>query len=648
MEAENKLMQNILSANIQKEIESLPTEFKEKSKQVKILNIEINELLSIYNKNKNNIDKISKEIINIENSLSFNLEGIRKIKLDQKVRINSLTEVSFKDFNKNFYKIPKNFQKIILIFLNFEGELKDQLNFLLLKHENLIQLLKDSYSYFKSLEEFDREKYEICRDRIKKLKDENNLRLSWNKLDNKNQKKLENPFDIIIEFIDNTFKIIDENNNNKKMNENILQKSSDKGRLFIQNKLLLQEINEKKETLKNINNYVNFINNILIKYKKLSNISCNDKNSNTTKPKINLESNFENNIILEGKQSKSFIINNKKDNSEIIINSKIKTNEKLKNNNNGMILKSSVIDNEKIRNNINRIEKIEIIKEDKNQNQNNIKDMDFVDNSSNNFYYAVNNCKKKDSITNIQPLSEYITNNPNNIKVISIVNTSKKNLSNSFKSDNDNKNNLDSYPIDYYNKNPKSPSSNSNIISNINGKEGKKIKIDLLSKNQYNNPNKNRNRFMKNNSSDQIKSKRIYNQNQINPILINKQNISINEINNIPNKEISNQIYSQINPINEQNNDKNLIDGRKQLCYSFNVNEEQNIANINFYNNIPKIQNNEREIKKQNKDYTRKIIIDNEVTGNNANKKIKYNLSPIGIYNNGRKIIDKNKIIDFK
>ena len=648
MEAENKLMQNILSANIQKEIESLPTEFKEKSKQVKILNIEINELLSIYNKNKNNIDKISKEIINIENSLSFNLEGIRKIKLDQKVRINSLTEVSFKDFNKNFYKIPKNFQKIILIFLNFEGELKDQLNFLLLKHENLIQLLKDSYSYFKSLEEFDREKYEICRDRIKKLKDENNLRLSWNKLDNKNQKKLENPFDIIIEFIDNTFKIIDENNNNKKMNENILQKSSDKGRLFIQNKLLLQEINEKKETLKNINNYVNFINNILIKYKKLSNISCNDKNSNTTKPKINLESNFENNIILEGKQSKSFIINNKKDNSEIIINSKIKTNEKLKNNNNGMILKSSVIDNEKIRNNINRIEKIEIIKEDKNQNQNNIKDMDFVDNSSNNFYYAVNNCKKKDSITNIQPLSEYITNNPNNIKVISIVNTSKKNLSNSFKSDNDNKNNLDSYPIDYYNKNPKSPSSNSNIISNINGKEGKKIKIDLLSKNQYNNPNKNRNRFMKNNSSDQIKSKRIYNQNQINPILINKQNISINEINNIPNKEISNQIYSQINPINEQNNDKNLIDGRKQLCYSFNVNEEQNIANINFYNNIPKIQNNEREIKKQNKDYTRKIRIDNEVTGNNANKKIKYNLSPIGIYNNGRKIIDKNKIIDFK
>jgi len=648
METENKLMQNILSANIQKEIESLPTEFKEKSKQVKILNIEINELLSIYNKNKNNIDKISKEIINIENSLSFNLEGIRKIKLDQKVRINSLTEVSFKDFNKNFYKIPKNFQKIILIFLNFEGELKDQLNFLLLKHENLIQLLKDSYSYFKSLEEFDREKYEICRDRIKKLKDENNLRLSWNKLDNKNQKKLENPFDIIIEFIDNTFKIIDENNNNKKMNENILQKSSDKGRLFIQNKLLLQEINEKKETLKNINNYVNFINNILIKYKKLSNISCNDKNSNTTKPKINLESNFENNIILEGKQSKSFIINNKKDNSEIIINSKIKTNEKLKNNNNGMILKSSVIDNEKIRNNINRIEKIEIIKEDKNQNQNNIKDMDFVDNSSNNFYYAVNNCKKKDSITNIQPLSEYITNNPNNIKVISIVNTSKKNLSNSFKSDNDNKNNLDSYPIDYYNKNPKSPSSNSNIISNINGKEGKKIKIDLLSKNQYNNPNKNRNRFMKNNSSDQIKSKRIYNQNQINPILINKQNISINEINNIPNKEISNQIYSQINPINEQNNDKNLIDGRKQLCYSFNVNEEQNIANINFYNNIPKIQNNEREIKKQNKDYTRKIIIDNEVTGNNANKKIKYNLSPIGIYNNGRKIIDKNKIIDFK
>ena len=648
METENKLIQNLLSENILKEIKSLPIEFKEKSKQVKILNSEINELQSIYKKTENNIDKISKEIINIENTLSNNLEKIRKIKLEQKLKIDSLTEESFKNFNKNFYKIPNNFQNIILIFLNYEGELKDQLNFLLLKHENLIQLLKDSYSYFKSLEEFDKEKYEICRDKIKKLKKENNLRLSWNKLDNKNPKKLQNPFDIIIEFIDNTFKIIDENDNNKKMNENIIQKSSDKGNLFIQNKLLLQQIKEKQETLKNINIYINFMNNILIKSKNFSNILCSEKNSITTKPKSNLESNFENNIILEGKQSKSFIINNKSDNSEIIINPKVNTNEKLKNNNNEMILKSSVINNEKIRNNINYIEKIEIIKEDKYKNQNKFNDMDFVDNSNNNFYYAVNNCKKKDSITNIQPLSEYISNNPNNIKVISIVNTSKKNLVNSFNSDIDNSNKLNSYSIDYNNEKNKISNNNKNNIYNINGKEGKKIKIDLLSMNKYGNPNKNRNRFIKTNSSDQITSKKINIQNKINPILTNKQNISYHEINNIPNKEINNQIYNQINHINIQNNDINLIDGRKKLCYSFKVNDEQNIESINFNNNNHKIQKNEKEIENKNKDFIRKIIIDNENKGNNANKKIKYNLSSLGIYNNSRKIIDKNKIIDFK
>ena len=596
METENKLIQNLLSENILKEIKSLPIEFKEKSKQVKILNSEINELQSIYKKTENNIDKISKEIINIENTLSYNLKKIRKIKLEQKLKIDSLTEESFKNFNKNFYKIPNNFQNIILIFLNYEGELKDQLNFLLLKHENLIQLLKDSYSYFKSLEEFDKEKYEICRDKIKKLKKENTLRLSWNKLDNKNPKKLQNPFDIIIEFIDNTFKIIDENDNNKKMNENIIQKSSDKGNLFIQNKLLLQQIKEKQETLKNINIYINFINNILIKSKNFSNILCSEKNSITTKPKSKLESNFENNIILEGKQSKSFIINNKSDNNEIIINPKINTNEKLKNNNNEMILKSSAINNEKIRNNINYIEKIEIIKEDKYKNQNKLNDMDFVDNSNNNFYYAVNNCKKKDSITNIQPLSEYISNNPNNIKVISIVNTSKKNLVNSFNSDIDNSNKLNSYSIDYNNENNKISNNNKNIISNINGKEGKKIKIDLLSMNKYGNPNKNRNRFIKTNSSDQITSKKINIQNKINPILTNKQNISYHEINNIPNKEINNQIYNQINHINIQNNDINLIDGRKKLCYSFKVNDEQNIESINFNYNKNKIQKNENEI----------------------------------------------------
>ena len=624
METENKLIQNLLSENILKEIKSLPIEFKEKSKQVKILNSEINELQSIYKKTENNIDKISKEIINIENTLSNNLEKIRKIKLEQKLKIDSLTEESFKNFNKNFYKIPNNFQNIILIFLNYEGELKDQLNFLLLKHENLIQLLKDSYSYFKSLEEFDKEKYEICRDKIKKLKKENNLRLSWNKLDNKNPKKLQNPFDIIIEFIDNTFKIIDENDNNKKMNENIIQKSSDKGNLFIQNKLLLQQIKEKQETLKNINIYINFMNNILIKSKNFSNILCSEKNSITTKPKSNLESNFENNIILEGKQSKSFIINNKSDNSEIIINPKVNTNEKLKNNNNEMILKSSVINNEKIRNNINYIEKIEIIKEDKYKNQNKFNDMDFVDNSNNNFYYAVNNCKKKDSITNIQPLSEYISNNPNNIKVISIVNTSKKNLVNSFNSDIDNSNKLNSYSIDYNNEKNKISNNNKNNIYNINGKEGKKIKIDLLSMNKYGNPNKNRNRFIKTNSSDQITSKKINIQNKINPILTNKQNISYHEINNIPNKEINNQIYNQINHINIQNNDINLIDGRKKLCYSFKVNDEQNIESINFNNNNHKIQKNEKEIENKNKDFIRKIIIDNENKGNNVNKRIKH------------------------
>jgi hypothetical protein len=644
METENKLMQNILSANILKEIETLPIEFKEKSKQVKILNTEINDLDSIYKKTENNIDRISKEIINIENTLSFNLEEIRKVKLEQKLKIESITEESFKNFNKNFYKIPNNFQQIILIFLNYEGELKDQLNFLLLKHENLIQLLKDSYSYFKSLEEFDKEKYESCRDKIKKFKNENNLRLSWNKLDNNNQRKLQNPFDIIIEFIDNTFKIIDEISNNKKLKENIMQKSSYKGNLFIQNKLLKQEIKEKQETLKNINIYINYMNNILIKYKNFSNISCNEKSNNTAKPKTKLENILENNIVLEGKQSKSLIINNKNDNNEIIINSKVNTNEKLKDNNKEMVLKSSVINNENSR---NKIEKIEIMKEDKYKDKNKFNDMDFVDNSNNNFYYAVNNCKKKDSTANIQPISEYISNNPNNIKVISIINTSKKNLVNSFKSDTDNSNKLNSYIIDYNNKSQKSPSNNPNIISNINGKEGKKIKINLSSINQYNNLSKNRNKFIKTNSSDQIISKKLNIQNKINPKATNEQNTSYHEINNIPNKEINNQIYSKINFINLQNNDKNLIDGRKPLCFSFQINNEQSIESGNFNNNNPKIKKNEGEIENKNKDYIKKII-DNESKGNNAIKKIKYNLSPLGIYNNSRKIIDKNKINDFK
>ena len=264
MDIINQIKPNILSRNVLKEIEILPMEFREKNEESKHLQIELNELRSKYSKKEKEINKLSHDIIKEEDNLTINLEVISKIKLEQKLIINSLTEENFKSFKNNFYKISNNYREVILLFLKYEGTLKEELNFLLIKKENLQQLLRDSYSHFKSLVEFDKKKSESLREKIKSLLDEENNK--YVKENKSNKYKLESPFDIIIDFIRNTFKVIDIIKYNKIINQNIKDKSNNKNNLFIQNKLLEETIKEKEKKLKNINIYIKYINNILIKY----------------------------------------------------------------------------------------------------------------------------------------------------------------------------------------------------------------------------------------------------------------------------------------------------------------------------------------------------------------------------------------------
>ena len=73
MDMESKIMSNSLSKNIIQEIESLPMEFRQKTEEVRHLHAELNELSLKNTKKENQIEKISKEIIKIENELSSNL-----------------------------------------------------------------------------------------------------------------------------------------------------------------------------------------------------------------------------------------------------------------------------------------------------------------------------------------------------------------------------------------------------------------------------------------------------------------------------------------------------------------------------------------------------------------------------------------------
>ena len=606
MEIESKIMSNILSKNILKEIEVLPMEFREKSEEVRQLQIELNELRSKYTQKENQINKISKEIINIENDLFSNLAEISKIKSKQKLIIDSLNEDAFKIFKENFYKIPNKYQDIILIFLKYEGNLKEELNFLLIKYENLHQLLRDSYSYFKSIEEFDKEKYELFKGKIDYLKKEEKLKI------------IKYPFDLIIIFIDNTFRIIDINKNNKEMRENIEEKSCYKQKLFMQNKLSEEIIKEKQEKLKNINAYIKHINNILIKYKNFfgnSNNKNSNNSSNISKTKNNLfnnrydnNDNFgSNNILFESKK-----LNNNKilniNNENILINSNINNIEKYKNNAKDKILLKSNIKNEEKNNNII---------------------LNYEENKNNKFYNAINNFKKKINSQSTDPNT--LINNSNNIKIISIISSSNKKMDSS---NIENNHIINSNSIDYNDKKQK------NINSIVNQKEGKKIKIGSLSMYQSSTSKKYKNKIIKTNSFEQVESRKIFIKR---PIGANDQNKSYTEIADSILDENTNKKKKNINQYKEIN----FLRNNKQLYYSYQMNNNE-IKNMNK----EKIIKEEDEKKTLVDNYNNNIIVDYKKSDNKEmNRRKNFYLSP-GIYNNNRKILkmlemnknnDKNK-----
>ena len=580
MDSENTITSSSLSSYILKEIELLPSEFKEKSEEVRLLQKHLHELDSRYNKKKSQIEKLSKDIIKIENNLISNLEEISLIKSDQKLIMDSLNEESFKNFTQNFYKIPHNFQQIILIFLQYEGKYKDELNFLMIKQENLNALLRDSYSYFKSIEEFDTEKYESCRDKIKNLKNGDNLKFNKNIKSDKNmnnKNKLMHPFDLILEFIDNTFKIADNNKYNREIIKNIETESSNKERLFIEYKILQNEINEKKEKLKNINLYIKHINNISIKYKNFFGNSSNPKFNNTPNSKIIVIKDNEN-IKTHNAINNDFHI---KDNT--IFSSKVNNEEKL-NNKNGKI----------IYNNQNKILiKGNISKDEKFKNN-----FEFSQNQSNSIFNAVNNSKKNSSnnMTSTKNSTQDLLNNQNNnIKIISIVTSSiPENLNNINNYDNNNTSKMNSLSIDYNHRN-----------------SNNKITFGLISMYQSTTSKKYKNKITKTNSFEQVDSGKISLYNQA----------SINE----PSKSISEIQDFKIE-------DKNPLKSNKQLYYSYQFNDDINNDNKN---------NKEEDEKKTIVDnFNIARLKENE--NKNINIRKNPNFSP-GIYNNNRKILKMNE-----
>ena len=575
---------NNLSKTILEEIEYLPNEFRQKSEEVQKLRQELNELKIKYNKKENLLNKTTKDIINIESDLVYNYDELDNAKSEQKILINELNEEFFNLFRNNFYKLDEEYYKRILCFLKYENIYEDELNFLLLKTEDLNSLLRDSYSYFKSIE--DKEKYQELKNKILNIQKGNTIKLNFKK----NNLHKSKPFNIILNFIDNTFKIIDINNKIKEMKLDINEKNEIKENLFIEIKILKNDINEKNNKLDNINIYSKRINNILIKFNKFF---ANNENIKIQNHNIN---NIENN---NNSEKKLFYL---KDNTNILI------------------------DNNKIINS----------------------NLNYHENNSNNFYVSVNNCSKDNKIMNKSFKSnsslDISTSNisPNNIKIISI-----NSNSNPGNSRNPKKNSIPNTP-----NNPNILKKNrvNMQMSASSSNESKKIKIGSLPLYQSSSTaQKYKNKIIKTNSYEKEDSKKMFFCNDITPGEKNKSfyksenNHLINENNIENNLPRTNQLFYQslkISRNNLNNNfDKEIKIKKSNKIKIINVKKDK----IDDEDNI-EIEDNEKDKETIVDNYNNNILVEfKKDENNNKNTKLFSNGS---IYNNNRKIkkiIENNK-----
>ena len=571
---------NTLSQTILNEIDLLPGEFRGKSEELGNLQQELNELKSNLGKKENIYKKAKIEIENIENNLINNYDELNEAKSNQKIILFQVDEEAFELFKTNLYQLDEIYYKKILAFLKYENNYKEELNFLLIKTDDLFSLLKDSYNYFKSIE--NKEKYQEMKNKILSNKIGNNIKINFNQKNKINNKSaLLKPFDIIFNFIENTFKIIDITNKIKEIKSGLNNKKENQEKLYIEIQLLKNNIANKQEQFNNINIYIKKINNILVKYKNFF-----GTNKNSMK--------IQNNDLI-----------NKDNNENNNINKKIAF---LKNNNNNILINNNKI----INSNLNNYE-----------------------NNSNNFYHAVNNCstnnnKTSKSNSSLDNSSSNIS--PNNIKIISI-NT------NSIPGNNiKNKNNQ----IPNTTKNPNIVNRNrvSLLKSNSNSNENKKIKIGPLPICPPSTSQKYKNKITKTNSYEKEDTKKIL---FSSVVPSSEQNKSFHKLdddlfnddidgNNVEKKlpRTNNKFYSSLK----------LVGDNKMK----NINKLKIIIDNNKNKNFEKITKEEYDKEKDKEtivdDYNNNILVEFKKNETNKNKKPINNL---GIYNNKNKIIKINE-----
>ena len=253
----NNEKDNIITPEIKKEINTLPKDLQKKKIEKKSLIKKQNLLRDKIKTIKKDLQKITTKIISNENEQESILNTKNNLKTKQNLIKNSITDEFYNEFIQKLFTIPENVRQIFLNFINFNETYYHQLKIILKSNVELLHLLTGSYSFIKMLRKDKEQKYIELKNKIT-----NNL----SKINNKSETIF--PFNLIINYIQNCFLILE----NKEKIENIQKKEKQLSKIkeasFIKLKLLENQINENDVIINSINDFNKEANIILEKYKK--------------------------------------------------------------------------------------------------------------------------------------------------------------------------------------------------------------------------------------------------------------------------------------------------------------------------------------------------------------------------------------------
>ena len=283
-----KLQVNLLTNQIKKELNLLPKIIREKKIEIDVATREIvifKEKISFLNKE---LEKIKFNIMSLEKDYSILLMKTDNIKTHQKILLNSINnEIPF-NLNNYIKNNNNNIKELMLIFFNFENDFSEQLTMVFENNSNeLASLLIGSYSYLKMLQNDFHQKYNEIKNKI------NNI---LNELKDKESKT---PIFLIITYIKNIFKLLENKEKTLIFEKKIEAYNEKKNEIFCKLEIIEDKKKEKENNLNLIDNYINEIFIILEKYKLYSKYSktkiINKKfNSDNNDNKININKNTNN------------------------------------------------------------------------------------------------------------------------------------------------------------------------------------------------------------------------------------------------------------------------------------------------------------------------------------------------------------------